>query len=245
MIKCIIVDDEAFAQKSLQLIIKKNFATKLHVVGIASSVQEALQLMRTNAIQLVFLDIDMPQENGFELLRQAPYSNFKVIFTTAYEQYALQAIKQNALDYLLKPIGTNELQLAIDKFLPSTETPSTTNFESLLNAINSDSSTARIAVAINSGFELIRVTDIVCMFAKANKTEVHLMNGTILLSTKQMGTLLDELPHAMFCRIHKSHAINLNLIKKYNRVTGNVIMVTGQELFISVKEKKNFLNLFK
>ncbi len=246
MIKCIIVDDEKFAQQSLQLILKNSFATTVDLIGVAGSVQEALILMRTHTIDLVLLDIDMPKEDGFELLKQAPYTNFKIIFTTAYEQYAIGAIKQNALDYLLKPIDEDELRVAINKVQQQDKLTSSTTIELLLHSINNTAGIAnKIPIAIASGFELVRTNDIVCLYAQEHKTDVHLVNGTILYSTKKIGLILNELSKAEFCRIHKSHAVNLSLIKQYNRNSGNVIMVTGQELVVSVSEKRNFLTLFK
>lgn len=246
MIKCIIVDDEKFAQQSLQLILKNSFATTVEIVGVAGSVQEALKLMRAHTIDLVLLDIDMPKEDGFELLKQAPYTNFKIIFTTAYAQYALGAIKQHALDYLLKPIDEDELKLALDKVQLQDKTTSATTIELLLHSINNTVGIAnKVPIAITSGFELVRTNEIVCLYAQEHKTDVHLINGTVLCSTKKMGVILTDLPKNEFCRIHKSHAVNLSLIKQYNRSSGNVIMVNGKELAVSVNEKRNFLMLFK
>ena len=114
MLNTIIVDDEEFARSSLYFLLQEN-CENLHITGIAKSVAEARNLLTQNSVDLIFLDIAMPGENGFELIPYAQSSNAHVIFTTAYDQYALKAIKANALDYLLKPIDIDELKMAVDK----------------------------------------------------------------------------------------------------------------------------------
>jgi two-component system, LytTR family, response regulator len=243
MIKCMIVDDEELAQKSLQLIILKYFNTQLQVVKIAASVKEAAAYLNVNTVDILFLDIDMPQENGFELINKLPNLNCSIIFTTAYEQYALKAIKTNALDYLLKPINIQELDNAITKHLKHKNEDNNINLDVLLKTINYGSND-KIAINTTTGFELIRCMDIVCMYAKGNNTQLSLSNGSIILSTKQLGILTKELS-PLFCRIHKSHSVNLELIKQYDRHTGEVLMITNQILAVSISEKGKFLGIFR
>ncbi len=238
-----IVDDEEIAQKSLQLIITNYFNTQLNVVKIASSVEEAAAYLTNNSIDMLFLDIDMPKQNGFELLKQLPNLSCSVVFTTAYEQYAMQAIKNDALYYLLKPINIQELKEAVNKHIKNKENnvPSVVNVETLINALNSSE---KITITTSTGLEVIRITDIVSMLAKGNNTELYLVNGNTIVCTKQLGQL-HKLLSQLFFRIHKSHAINLSLIKQYNKQKGQVIMVTMQSLPLSTELKSQFLQLVK
>jgi two-component system LytT family response regulator len=238
-----IVDDEEVAQKSLQLIISTYFNTQLSVVKMASSVEEAAIYLSNNNIDILFLDIDMPEKNGFELLKQLPNLSCSVVFTTAYEQYAMQAIKSSALDYLLKPINIQELKEAIDKHIKNKENnvPSVINVEALINTLISSE---KITITTSTGLEVIRITDIVSMLAQGNNTLLYLLNGTTVTCTKQLGQL-HKLVSPLFFRIHKSHAINLSLVKQYNKQTGQVIMVTLQSLTVSTEVKSQFLQLVK
>lgn len=242
MIKCIIVDDEKPAQESLKGLITQYF-NDLTIVGIASSVKEARVLIEQKIPDLVFLDIDMPEENGLELLKNKGVIEYNVIFTTAYEQYAINAIKYSALDYLLKPISLTELKGAVTKAFKAKSTiVNQERFNLLLSNISNNSQQfSKIALPLNDGYEMIKVSDIVYCKADGNYSHVYLINQKQLLVSKTLGWFEELLPSESFFRIHKSYMINLNLIKKYNKLDGNVIMETGEKIDVADRVKKDFL----
>ncbi|MBP8067317.1 MAG: response regulator, partial [Pedobacter sp.] len=164
MLNAIIVDDEEFARSSLYFLLQEN-CENVHVAGIAKSVPEARTLLNQHQIDLIFLDIAMPGENGFELIPQAQIANATVIFTTAYDQYALKAIKANALDYLLKPIDIDELKEAVEKAskfikLNKNENNRNESLKNLANDLINKSSIKKITIPNGQGYRLVDINDI-------------------------------------------------------------------------------------
>ena len=161
MLNAIIVDDEEFARSSLYFLIQEN-CENVNIVGIAKSVSEARNLLNQQAIDLIFLDIAMPKENGFELIPAAQAANASVIFTTAYDQYAIKAIKANALDYLLKPIDIDELKLAVDKAkkfinLNKTENNRNESLKNLANDLTERTSIKKITLPSGQGYRVVDI----------------------------------------------------------------------------------------
>lgn len=244
MIKAILVDDEKHALITLEHLLKKNEDVEI-LTSVQSSL-EAKELIDKLQPDLLFLDIEMSNLNGFELLRQFDQIPFKVIFTTAYDQYAIKALKINALDYLLKPIDPEELRNALDRYI---EDQILTSEEQIshLNQFKNSQMTDTLALSTSKGLFFIKIQDIMYFEADGSYTHVILNNGESHLVSKSLANfeeVLDDDP--LFFRSHKSHLVNLKFIKQYIRGEGGeLIMQNGKSIVLSRIKKQEFLNLFK
>lgn len=250
MLNTIIVDDEEFARSSLYFLLQEN-CEDVHISGIAKSVSEARNLLAQHSIDLIFLDIAMPGENGFELIPYAQSSKAHIIFTTAYDQYALKAIKANALDYLLKPIDIDELKVAVDKalrFIALNKNDNNRN-ESLHNlAINlSDRAEIRkISLPNGQGYTLVNIDDIIHIEADSNYSVFYFANRDRITVSKVLKEYEEILPDHQFVRIHKSSIVNLNYLKEYNSRNGlEVILKNGEKLSVSRRRASDFAERIK
>lgn len=238
MLNAIIVDDEEFARSSLYFLLQEN-CEQINVCGIAKSVAEARMLLLQNNVDLIFLDIAMPGENGFELIPSIQAAKAHVIFTTAYDQYALKAIKANALDYLLKPIDIDELKEAVNKTSRYIELNKSmeTRADSLqnLSANMSDRTEIRkISLPNGQGYSLISIDDIVHIAADSNYSVFYLANNDKITVSKVLKEYEEILPDNQFVRIHKSSIVNLNYLKEYNYRNGyEVLLKNGEKIAVS------------
>ena len=244
MIKAILVDDEKHALITLEHLLKKH--EDVEILSCIQSSTEAKKIIEDLQPDLLFLDIEMPNLNGFELLKQFEKIPFKVIFTTAYDQYAIKALKINALDYLLKPIDPDELRSALDKFIED-QIITTDEQISHLNQFKSNQLTDTIALSTNKGLIFIKTKDIMYFEADGSYTHVILSNGESYLVSKSLANfeeVLEDIP--LFFRSHKSNLVNLNFIKQYIRGEGGeLIMQNNKSIVLSRNKKQEFLNLFK
>lgn len=222
-LNAIIVDDEEQARKSLFFLLKTHFPN-LKVKGIASSVAEAKTLLKGNEINVVFLDIEMPVEDGFCLLPHLLHSNASVVFTTAFSHFALRAIKASALDFLVKPFDVGDLQGAINKVCDSMkihQTISELQSAISLNTLNDNLSDPRRIVKINlpnaNGFRVVYVVDLLFIKADSNYCVFHLRDGETILVSKHLKEYDNMLKYSGFYRIHKSTLVNLSHLKDYTR----------------------------
>jgi two-component system LytT family response regulator len=244
MIKAVIVDDERKSRESLKILLE-DFCENVDVVGLASTVEEAIGQVGLNNPDVVFLDIQMNQETGFDFLNKITRKNFEVIFTTAYDEYALDAIKFSALDYLLKPINIDQLKAALQKV---EEKHSKDNLgdklELLLQNIKSESAeNFKLVLPTNDGLTFISFKDILYCAASSNYTIFNMRNGRNHVVSKTLKEYEDLLTHYHFYRIHNSYVINLREIKKYIKGDGgHVIMSNDKALDVSKRRKDLFLS---
>lgn len=231
MIRVIIVDDEQPALQMMQSLINKYFSHKAIILDCCSTVSEAKKAILAFSPDLVFLDIRMKAGGGFELLRQLGKVDFDVIFTTAHSEYALEAIKQSALDYLLKPISPAELIFAIKKFEDKHRSKFELDRIELLmeNLNNGDNNFPKIAFPINEGYKLIRSNQIMYCVSDVNYTKVHLVEGTSFLVSRTLKKIEELLPQKLFLRPHKSYLVNTNYIKKYINKEGHFLILSNDE----------------
>lgn len=250
MLNAIIVDDEEFARSSLYFLIQEN-CENVHVSGIAKSVAEAKTLLSQYQVDLIFLDIAMPGENGFELIPQAQQANATVIFTTAYDQYALKAIKANALDYLLKPIDIDELKDAVEKAakfikLNKKENNRNESLDNLANALNNATSIQKITIPNGQGYRLIAIDEITHIEADSNYSVFKLDNGEKIAVSKVLKDYEEILPDDKFVRIHKSTIVNLAYIKEYHSKNGlQVVLKSGENIAVSRRRASDFFDKIK
>ncbi len=247
MLNAIIVDDEEFARSSLYFLLQEH-CSKVQIAGIAKSVAEARNLLLTNIVNLIFLDIAMPGENGFELIPEIKQSNANVIFTTAYNQYALRAIKANALDYLLKPIAIDELKIAVEKAtqhqkLNTQYQQKNENIQNLAHELNDTSAIKKITLPNGKGYSIIDVDNIIHLEADSNYSVFYLANSEKIAVSKTLKEYEEILPENKFVRIHKSSIVNLSYLKEYNGI--HVVLKNGKTIAVSRRRATEFLEKIK
>lgn len=244
MITAIIIDDEQHCINRLTNLLSDCCADNVKLCGAFQSVEEGLQAIKQLNPQLIFLDVEIHDKTGFDLLKQLPETNFEVIFTTAYDKYAVQAFKFSAIDYLLKPIDADELHAAIKKLNEKVyQKDITQKLDTLFYNLKSiPGSSKRICVPVLSGLVFIQTDDIIRCESSVNYTTLFLKNKQKLLVAKTLKEFEELLHDYNFYRIHNSHLINLAYIKMYNKGKGgSVTMEDGTEIEVSTRRKDEFL----
>ena len=247
MIKAIIIDDEIHCLDTLSMLLE-DYCKEVLVEARCLSAEEGLTAIKKHHPDLVFLDIEMPFMNGFDLLEKFEKINFSVIFTTSYNQYAIKAIRFSALDYLLKPIDPKELVIAIEKIKKQHHKPSIEQFEMMKGHLQQkQNGFQNIAVPTLEGFEMIPAIDLVRCEAEDNYTHLFLKSGkkiTACRTLKEMEEHLKDFP--FFLRVHHSYMINLNEIAKYIRGEGGyLVMNDGATINVSRSRKEALMLVFE
>ena len=241
---CIIIDDEKNARETLAKIIERYFSTKIKILFLADSVKEGVFAINKYNPDLVFLDIEMPEENGFKLFDYFDIYNFEVIFTTAYKQYAIDAIKFAALDYLLKPINFIDLRDVLTRLeKKQSKTSNNVQIEAFLSNLNNDPGNFnKIALPTLDGFQLEKVNNIVYCQAEENYCKIFTNRNEVILVARTLKNVEELLPEEIFFRIHKSHLVNMNYIKSYSKSDGYKIKLeNGIELDVATRRNEEFL----
>mgnify|MGYP003582874867 FL=1 len=245
----IIVDDEEFARSSLYFLLQEN-CPDINICGIAKSVNEARVLLQTHDVDLIFLDIAMPGENGFLLIPQVQEANAIVVFTTAYDQYALKAIKANAIDYLLKPIDIDELIAAVDKAvrhkLLNNALNNNTSLKNLEEDLKEQKGLSRLTLPSGQGYRLVDLDEIIHIEADSNYSIFHLKNTEKITVSKVLKDYEEILPEDRFVRIHKSSIVNLKYVKEYNNKNGLMLSLSnGESIVVSRRRASDFFDKMK
>jgi two-component system LytT family response regulator len=246
MMTAVIVDDEENAVEALAFMLADN-CPNVRVVGKALSCGDAVQLIRESRPHLVFLDIEMPRQTGFSVLEAFPERDFAVIFVTAYDQYAIQAIKFSALDYLLKPVGRKELVLAVERAerARASTISLNRNFRVLRDNLTSELPET-LALPVFEGFEFVRIKDILRVEASGRYSEVHFLGGKSLTVSRNLGEFEKLLNGLGFHRVHHSHLVSLTHTKSYLRQDGGtVVMTDGTHVPVARSKKEAFLKRMK
>lgn len=242
MITALIVDDEHKSIRTLQKILD-DYCSDITVVGVAENIIEAKELIRKEAPQLVFLDVEMPFGNGFELLRSLDEISFEIVFITAYDQYAITAFKFASVDYLLKPVDIGELQRTVLRVQQRiSEKRKAAHYEVLKQNLEAAKSEQHILLAGKNEAFPVRLSDISYCLADGSYTFIHLEGNQRFHASKNLKEYEDLLPADSFFRIHHGHIVNLQHIVKVKKGrTGSVIMRDGRELEIAARRKSDFL----
>ena len=240
----VIIDDEPSALMTLKLLISK-IAENYNVVAEISSVKQAMEKLPKLDYDVLLLDIELIDGTGFDILAQLPSNNANVIFTTAYDNYAIKAFKENAVDYLLKPINLEELKKALSKCRPITPIPQ--DYKQLLESIKADLQGVKIAVKSLNQVELINSNDIEFIRASGSYTTIYLNQGKSIVSTKSLRHYETLLNSSQFFKINRNEMVNLNLISSYKKNSdfGEVIMKNGEKLGVSRRRKTEFTQWIK
>lgn len=243
MIKTVIIDDEVNAQSLLEKNLHKYFPHKFNIVSKCLSVDNGVLAIKNYEPDLVFLDIQMPKKNGFELFNYFDAINFETIFITAYSQFAIKAIRRSALDYILKPINHVDLAQAIKRFESKNDQRSSQNKLSLLleNLNVNDQNTSKIAFPTSEGFEFIHSNQILYCKAESNYCKVKRIDGIEKLTARTLKYVEEILP-SPFIRIHKSYVLNLNFVVRYHKSNKEVEITNGEKLPVSFRKEEDFLN---
>lgn len=250
MLNVIIVDDEEFARSSLYFLLQEN-CENVHICGIAKSVNEAVQLLESFDVDLIFLDIAMPGKNGFELIPEAKINHAQVVFTTAFDQYALKAIKANALDYLLKPIDIDELKETVEKALSmvrfsEAETDKKERLRNFSNEVREGAEIRKLSLPNGQGYTLVELNEIIRIEADSNYSVFHFDNREKLTVSKILKDYEEILPPDQFVRIHKSSIVNLNYLREYNSKNGlEVLLKNGEKIAVSRRRASIFVDKVK
>jgi two-component system LytT family response regulator len=239
MINAIIIDDERHSCDALNMLLAK-CCPQVQVAAICNSAAEGIKKIHELKPQLVFLDIEMPHMNGFQLLEQLPAINFEIIFTTSYDQYAITAFKFSALDYLLKPVDREELEKAVQKVSNKVNPPVSQQLEILLQKINHPAvPVQRIALPTMQGLEFVPVDSIISCTSSNNYTEFALADKKRILVSRTLKEAEDMLAGYSFLRVHNSHVVNLNAITRYVKGEGGYLMMTdGSTIDVSRSRKE-------
>jgi len=247
-LKVFIVDDEYQSRNLLCKLLTENFPA-VSIAGQAATVKEGIEGIRLLNPNLLFLDIAMNGESGFDLLQQLDKNKFQIIFVTAHDDFALKAFRFNAVDYLLKPIVLSEMEAAISKAISHLPEQKFTSSEQLKNLVsdirNPKKAHDKIAVPTAEGFVLVPLQEIIFCHANGNYTEFHLLNKKKLLSSYTLKQYHELLIDHNFFRAHRSYLINLSFVQMYKRGDGGiVIMQDGSEIELSRQNKEAFLQFF-
>ncbi|MBX2922595.1 MAG: response regulator transcription factor [Chitinophagaceae bacterium] len=245
-IKAVIVEDEEAAISALDSYIRK-FCPQVEIAGTAQNCKEAIKVLHLLQPQLVFLDVEMPFGNAFDVLDGCQDLQFETIFVTAFSEYSLKALNQSAAYYLLKPISIEELIIAVNKVQQQLQDQRLIDRNRVIveNSKESKVEKQQVILPTTDGFEVVRMEDIVRLRGNGNFTDVHLKDGTKRMVCRFLKHFTDILPFP-FIRIHKSHVINVHFVKAYHKSAGGyVVMNDGAEVELSPAYKEQFLEAFQ
>ncbi len=244
MIRAIVVDDEKPVREAFVNMIRDYFS-QIQILAVCENVKDAVEAAFNLRPDLVFLDVEMPPQTGFDFLEQAKGIPFEVIFTTSHNKYAIQAIKFSAIDYLLKPFGIEDLQQALERYEQKANRQSTpAQFEMLLKQIKGIKEPPKsIAVPTLNGLTFIKVEDIVRCESDNNYTFFHLSGKNKILVSRSLKEYDEMLEEFNFFRVHTRHLINLGRVRNYTRGEGGIVtMDDGSEVDVARRRKEEFLS---
>lgn len=242
MIRSIIVDDEQKSRESLRILLE-DFCENVEILALCQNVAEGINAIREHQPDVVFLDIQMQRETGFDLLSRIDPVDFEVIFTTAHAEYAIKAFKFSAIDYLLKPIDIDDLQKALEKVEQKQHQNISGRLEHLIQNLKSSTpENYKLALPTTDGLVFIRLNDILYCEASSNYTVVYSSNKNKYVVSRTLKQYEDLLTEHNFFRIHNSYLINLNAVKKYVRGEGGYVVLENDiSLDVSKRKKDAFL----
>ena len=238
MIKVVLIDDEAGAIESLQLMLEKH-CPQVNIVGFAHDIHEGYEVISEKQPGLIFLDINMPGGLGLELVEKIGPFNTSVIFTTAHKQYAINALRLSAVDYLLKPIRSLDLVSAVKRYEEKSDNSG--SLEVLKELLRSPEKLERLAIPDMDGIQIIKRTDICYIEAARNYCQFHLADGEKIVVSKPIGDYDKLLSNHGFVRAHRSYLINTEHVLKYNKRTGTLMMSDGKEIDVSRNRREQMI----
>lgn len=244
MIKAILIDDEKNALEVLEWQLK-NHCPDVEVAALCTNVDEGVIAIIQQKPQLIFLDIEMPIKNGFEVLNAFKEPTFDVIFTTAYNQFAIKAFKYAAFDYLLKPIDAEDLKESIERFKNKKATTVNEQLKLLMEQMNKTNSTGKIALNTADGLQFVNAEQIIRCESLSNYTKIFLTTNQKITIAKTLKEVEETLLGYNFYRIHNSHLINISHIEKFVKADGGYVLMTdGEHITVARNRKEGFIEKF-
>lgn len=246
MIQAVIIDDEKNALEVLQLQLGR-FCTDVNVVCAANGGLKGIEAIRKYRPDLVFIDIEMPHKNGFDVLNETRDQDYQVIFTTAYDQFAIKAFKFSAIDYLLKPVDIAELQQAVEKAKKSSISVNMNEkLKLFFQHYQAPAAKELIALPVGDNMQFFKATDIIRCESDSNYTYIFIAGGKKVLLAKTLKEVEESLSGLGFFRIHQSHLVNMSHIAKFSKSEGSyVVMSDGSTLNVSRNRKEFFMEQFR
>lgn len=243
MLEAVIVDDEVKALQSLSWELT-NLSDEVDIIASFTDAHEALDYLERNTPDCLFLDIEMPAMDGFQFIKNLKNKDFPVVITTAYNQYALQALKNEAIDYLLKPIDTDDLEVTIAKIKKyNSKNLTIDKLEKILLNFNDESQSKKITINTDGKLLFLNSDDILYAESDGNYSTIFLSDGQKILLTKKLKEVNLLLPDKSFFRIHNSYIINLNKIKEFLKTDGYVVLESNHKIPVSRQKKSDFLDM--
>ena len=244
MLKAVIIDDEPKAIQGLSWELS-NFNEEIEIVATFTEPEKALHYLKSTAIDCLFLDVEMPTMDGFQFLEKLDTKDFAVIITTAYNEYAIKALKKEAIDYLLKPIDTDDLKEAIVKIKKyNSRNVNADKFEKILLNFNDKLNHKKITINTDGKLVFLEPNDILYAESDGNYATLFLQNSKKIVLTKKLKEVGELLPDDSFFRIHNSFIINLNKIKEFLKTDGYVVLENNKKIPVSRQRKSDFLGKF-
>ncbi len=243
-IQAVLVDDENNSLEALGILLER-YCPEVEVIGTAQSVEEAIKTIDDLKPELVFLDIALPDGQGFEVLEKVSHKEYEVIFTTAYDQYALTAFEFSALDYILKPINVEKLQQSVARY---SEIKGEKDISSRVGVLRDrlKNINERIILSSMDGFEVYKIDDIIRCEANGSYTTFFIKGDIKVVTSKTLNNFEKLLSDQPFARVHSKHLVNLEYIKRYVSGRGGyVVFEDGSQVDVSERKKKEFIRLMK
>lgn len=243
MLKIVLIDDESKALQSLEYeILELN--EPVEIIGKFTDVHQALDFLENNEVDCVFLDIEMPNMDGFKFLDNFEKRNFQVVITTAYEQYAIPAIKKSAVDYLLKPVDSDDVKITIDKIIEIKKSKTGTDIlQEFIQNINvpAPKQEKKIGISVDGKIIFLMHDEIIYCESDGNYCSIYLVGNKRLFVTKKLKDIEQILPPEYFYRIHHSYIINIEKVREYLRTDGYVILDENKRIPVSRQKRISFL----
>ncbi|WP_306640976.1 LytR/AlgR family response regulator transcription factor [Sanyastnella coralliicola] len=254
-LRALIVDDEFHARENLRMLID-DFCPEIKVVADASGVNDALDKLQEFEPDVVFLDIRMPSgSEGFDFLEKAPNLNFQVVFVTAFKDYAVQAFNANAIHYVLKPVDIEDLRSAVEKLIeyqhtfvtePSSQPAYLESLKALTETLKANQRPKKITLHHQKGFRIVNDDEIVRLEADGTYTTLYFKDGASFYDSRNMKIYDDMLDPAIFCRVHKSHIINIQELREYLKTDGHIAVLSdGSQVPVARARLSDFLTRVK
>lgn len=246
MIKCILIDDERNALEMMEWLLK-TYCPQVEIAALCNSAEQGIDAIQKHKPDVIFLDIEMPKMNGFDMLEKFDKLTFEVVFCTAYDQFAIKAFRYSALNYLLKPVDPDDLKETVQRIEERRSVPTREQFELLLQNIQQPARNTpqRIALSTNDGLIFVPTQDIIYCEAESNYTNVVLAGGKKVLVSKVLKDIDEALSGPDFYRVHSSFLININHIKKFVRGDGGYIIMDNDAIVnVSRNRRQEFMELF-
>lgn len=241
MLKAIVIDDEPYCCETISMLLEDN--TDVQILAECSNGEEGLGAIRKYKPDLVFLDVEMPKMNGFEMLEQLKTVDFEIIFTTSYDQYALKAIRWSAIDYLLKPVDQAELNNAVLKVIRRKQNSIAEQLEILMQKLHlPPTPSAKMAMPTMEGFQMIRIDSIIYCESDSNYTILHAKDGKKTVACRNLKDFEELLEEHAFVRVHRCYVVNMNEVEKYVKGDGGyLVMSNGTSIDVSRNRKELLL----